>query len=350
MKRYDPRLEYIEACAAKLVELEYSNDVVAHNRNLEDQINTDPDMMDLQPEIQWYMRPYLIDFLIDSHYSMRLQPETLFLAISILDRYCSVRVVFKKHYQLVGCTALWIAAKYEEKKSRIPQLKELCRLCCGAYEEDMFLQMERHVLSTLEWSIGLPTVESFLSPLLAAAQHTTSVVGHVARYLCELSLFHRCFLGYPPSTIATAAHAMAQYMLGHLSSLPSGLTCHQIQCINYFTSFIKTPSASLTKKYSKPAYGQAAIHVQNILTQQAQQQALAMPPTPPPVSMTMLTPPPPLSSGSGASSPYTPESPTNSDHLTPPHTPSSMAMNRAYAKVQAIDPRYAYPHLEMDIA
>lgn len=60
------------------------------------------ELIDMQPELEWYMRPYLVDFLIEIHQQHALRPETLYLAINIVDRYVSKRIVFKKHYQLVG--------------------------------------------------------------------------------------------------------------------------------------------------------------------------------------------------------------------------------------------------------
>jgi hypothetical protein len=66
------------------------------------------------------MRPYLLDFLIEAHQYFQLLPETLFLTINLLDRYCSRRVVYKRHYQLVGCASLPIAAKYGDRKDRVP--------------------------------------------------------------------------------------------------------------------------------------------------------------------------------------------------------------------------------------
>ena len=105
------------------------------------------------------MRPYLLDFLIEAHSAFQLLPESLFLTVNLLDRYCSKRVVYKRHYQLVGCAALLIAAKYGDKKDKVPTIKELKSMCCSLYDDDMFLQMEWHVLSTLGWAIGHPTVE-----------------------------------------------------------------------------------------------------------------------------------------------------------------------------------------------
>jgi hypothetical protein len=79
----------------------------------------DASLIDMQCQIQWFMRPYLIDFLIEPNAAFGPLPETLFLTVNLLGRYCSKRVVYKQHYQLVGCAALLIAAKYGDKKDRV---------------------------------------------------------------------------------------------------------------------------------------------------------------------------------------------------------------------------------------
>ncbi|KAJ9413531.1 hypothetical protein FOXG_21481 [Fusarium oxysporum f. sp. lycopersici 4287] len=141
-------------------------------------------LIDMQDDIQWFMRPYLIDFLIEAHAAFGLLPETLFLTVNLLDRYCSKRVVYKQHYQLVGCAALLIAAKYCDKKDRVPQIHELNNMCCGLYEAGMFTEMEMHVVNTLDWAIG-PTTVGF-SQLMVAEEGDDQEVAHVATYLCEM--------------------------------------------------------------------------------------------------------------------------------------------------------------------
>ena len=104
---------------SRLAADEYLEDIMAHVRRMEDETLPDVALIDLQREIQWFMRPYLIDFLVEAHAAFALLPETLFLTVNLLDRYCAKRVVYKQHYQLVGCAALLIAAKYAcEKRVR----------------------------------------------------------------------------------------------------------------------------------------------------------------------------------------------------------------------------------------
>lgn len=179
------------------------------------------EMIAMQPEIKWYMRPFLLDFLLEVHQTFRLDPQTLFLALSLVDRYCSKRVVFKRHYQLVGCTALWLAAKYEDKKSRVPTLKELVIMCREAYDEGTFVQMERHILSTLDWCVSHASLEDCLQMSLGSALQSpiSHKIEQIARFLCELSLYNRTLLQVPASLVSTTAHLMACSALGSYSAV-----------------------------------------------------------------------------------------------------------------------------------
>ena len=169
--------------------------------------------MDMQPELQWFMRPYLIDFLVEVHSQFRLRPEVLYLAMNIVDRYVSKRVVYKKHYQLVGCAALWIAAKFEDAKDKVPLVKELAEMCCKAYDESAFIQMEGHVLSTIGWVIGHPSAEAWLRMYSDNAQEEPKVA-QIARFVMEITLFHREFVGTHSAIIAGAAITLARYICG----------------------------------------------------------------------------------------------------------------------------------------
>ncbi|CAI5759941.1 unnamed protein product [Candida verbasci] len=230
---YSIMLEMLENQSNRILTNEYYTEIVQTLSNLESLTSINPSMIDLQPEIQWFMRPFLLDFLLELHSSFKLQPQTLFLCMNIIDRYCSKRIVFKRHYQLVGCTALWIAGKYEDKKSRVPTLKELTIMCRNAYDEEMFVQMEMHILSTLEWTISHPTLEDCLQLSIRTlnvtnsnitpckynnnqannSTSTLSAITAVGRFLCELSLYDKFFLSVPTSLTAITSNLLACSML-----------------------------------------------------------------------------------------------------------------------------------------
>jgi hypothetical protein len=236
---YHPALELLETEANRICTKEYEQDICNYLSVVENNSYINCSMIDLQPEIQWYMRPFLLDFLVEIHQSFRLHPQTLFLAVNIIDKYCSKRVVFKRHYQLVGSTALWLAAKYEDKKSRVPTLKELTIMCRNAYDAEMFVQMEKHILSTLDWCLNFTSLEDCLqislNKSLRFLNETPKKVGlksyqksnlqtkivTLSRFFCELSLYERNYLQFPSSLISIACHLLASRMFNSESGVNS---------------------------------------------------------------------------------------------------------------------------------
>lgn len=264
------RHQILEREMQTLFELEYQDEVVEYMHEMDNQTKPIVETIDLQPELQWYMRPYLIDFLIEIHLQYRLRPETLYLAINVIDRYVSKRVVFKKHYQLVGCAALWIAAKYEDAKERVPSVQELGTMCCGAYEESSFLQMEGHVLSTIGWQLGHPTAEAWLR-LFSIGAHREQIgdleaasTGHLARFMMELTLFHRSYVGLKSSDIAGGALLLSRYILGkprRTSDESEGVLAVARLLDSHLGEHMASISAVVMKKYAHGHFSRASIIV-----------------------------------------------------------------------------------------
>ncbi|GMG40689.1 unnamed protein product [Ambrosiozyma monospora] len=231
-KPYSLKLEAIENYKNKIITNEYLPTITKHMKTLQTNSQVNPAMIDLQPEVKWFMRPYLVNFIIQMHASLKLKPQTLFLCWNIIDRYAAKRIAFKQHYQLIGCVALWIAAKYEDKKSRVPTVSELSLMCSNVYDESMFKEMEIHILSTLGWSLGHTTVEDILQlsvkfsdpdgkekldkPIDSYKSNSPQVSSILAigRYLGELSLYERNYLNYDSTLIGITAHLIACSMLG----------------------------------------------------------------------------------------------------------------------------------------
>jgi hypothetical protein len=216
------------------------------------------------------MRPFLLDFLVEAHSAFQLLPETLFLTINLLDRYCSKRVVYKRHYQLVGCAALLIAAKYGDKKEKVPTIKELKSMCCKLYDDDMFLQMEWHVLSTLGWTIGHPTVDSFLKMAIKDSVYDPETE-NLALYILEIALYHREFVSKQSSTLTLAALALARHILGRPSARPS--VWANSYCDDVFMDLsdkLQDPSPIVSRKYASARHCSVSARVETYLRQKAE--------------------------------------------------------------------------------
>ena len=227
------------------------------------------------------MRPYLIDFLIEAHAAFQLLPETLHLTVNLLDRYCSRRVVYKRHYQLVGCAALLIAAKYGDRKERVPLIRELKSMCCSLYDEEMFTQMEWHVLNTLDWNIGHPAVDTWLQLALKNKDAMEDVeVEHMALYLSEIALYHKDFVQIKASVMARASLALARGILGRPDVNDSHDHIENITIVN-LSDKLSRPSQVLYRKYASPHMSRASASLEHFVRQQELLQLHANPPTPP---------------------------------------------------------------------
>lgn len=216
------------------------------------------------------MRPCLVDFLVEIHFTFRLRPETLYLTLNIVDRYVSRRVVFIKHYQLVGCAALWIAAKFEDAKDRVPTLQDLVAMCHGTYEESAFIQMEGHILDTIQWALGHPTAEAWLRLMCCGGCVEDTKVQHVARFLMEITLFYREFIRYTPSSIALAALTLARFLCDKERNFCDETEeCLDIvdQLDQRLAKHVNGLSEVLVKKYSYAFYSKAATFVVQLYLQ-----------------------------------------------------------------------------------
>jgi len=81
---------------------------------LQEEWQVDYRYMSHQTNINEKMRMILIDWLVEVHVKYKQQPETLFLAVNIVDRYLSRRLVARGRLQLIGIAAMLIASKYEQ--------------------------------------------------------------------------------------------------------------------------------------------------------------------------------------------------------------------------------------------
>jgi hypothetical protein len=103
-----------------------------------------PSYMDAQTEIEWSMRKTLVDWLLQVHLRYHMLPETLWIAINIVDRFLSRRVVSLVKLQLVGVTAMFIASKYEEIMA--PSVEEFAFMTENGYTRDEILKGEKIIL------------------------------------------------------------------------------------------------------------------------------------------------------------------------------------------------------------
>lgn len=189
---------------------EYGDEIFEYMRQLEVKMSPNPHYMDNQHEIQWSMRAVLMDWLVQVHHRFNLLPETLFLCANYIDRFLSCKVVSLGKLQLVGATAIFIAAKYEE--INCPSVQEIVYMVDGGYTVDEILKAERFMLTMLQFELGWPGPMSFLRRISKADDYDLET-RTLAKYFLEVTLMDERFIGSPPSFAAAASHCLARMML-----------------------------------------------------------------------------------------------------------------------------------------
>lgn len=189
---------------------EYVNDIFEYLHQLE--VITLPKKEDLYQHRNIHQnRDILVNWLVKIHNKFGLLPETLYLAINIMDRFLGKELVQLDKLQLVGTSCLFIASKYEEVYS--PSIKHFASETDGACTEDEIKEGEKFILKTLKFNLNYPNPMNFLRRISKADDYDIQS-RTLAKFLLEISLVDFRFIGILPSLCAAAAMFMSRKMLG----------------------------------------------------------------------------------------------------------------------------------------
>ena len=231
-----------------------------------------------QKEINEKMRSILVDWLIDVHFKFGFTDETLFMTISIIDRYLSVCQITRSNFQLLGITALMLACKHEEID--LPKINDFIYITDNAYVKSEVIKMEFDVLSKLNFGFLYPSPIKFFEYL---SFHFNFEKKHhmMGKYLMESFLLDVKNTKYKPSIISCACtyivmkfFKMKNYQESYNKKFYNlDETCekyseHNIkECAKDICLFVdninKTNYQSCVKKYSKPEQENVAVIIMN---------------------------------------------------------------------------------------
>ena len=243
-------------------------------------INPMPDYTYLtrQSEINEKMRSILVDWLIDVHFKFGFTDETLFMTISIIDRYLSISQITRTNFQLLGITALMISCKHEEID--LPKIDDFIYITDNAYVKKEVVKMEEDVLSKLNFAFLYPSPIKFFEYL---SFHFNFEKKHhmMGKYLMESFLLDVKNAKYKPSIISCACayivmkfFKMKNYQESYnkkfynLDETKGKYSEHNIkECAKDICLFVdnvnKTNYQACVKKYSKPEQEKVAVIIMN---------------------------------------------------------------------------------------
>ncbi|KAI8979656.1 cyclin-like protein [Mycotypha africana] len=193
---------------------EYADEIYEHLYDTEVKMLPDANYLNVQsPEFSWGMRSILIDWVIEIHFLFGLMPETLFLAVNIIDRFLSVRQIALGKMQLVGLTALFIASKFEELAS--PLINDYLHMTDNNYNESQMKEAERFILDALDFRLLYPHPLNFIRRICSRDDFNDINVRTLAKYFAEISCLDEKLIAVRPSKIAAASVWLANKMLAY---------------------------------------------------------------------------------------------------------------------------------------
>nr|CAB3228912.1 G1/S-specific cyclin-E1 [Phallusia mammillata] len=240
--------------------------------------------MDKHADLQPRMRSILLDWIMEVCEVYALHRETFYLAVDYIDRYLTnTKNIHKTRLQLVGVTALFIAAKLEEIYP--PKLSDFAYVTDGACTEEEILSQELLMLSTLKWSLSPITAIAWLNVYLQTAhtafspnpnpstafflpQYPQETFVHIAQLL-DLCILDIESLDFNPGVIA--ASALYHFSSRELATQVSGYQFQDIApCVHWLAPFaitVRDTGLQPLKQFKRVADSDAhniQMHVNNI--------------------------------------------------------------------------------------
>ena len=236
------------------------------------------DYLKNQKEINEKMRSILVDWIIDVHFKFGFTDETLYMTVSIIDRYLTKNQIKRSNFQLLGITALMIACKHEEID--LPKIDDFIYITDNAYIKSEVIKMEEEVLSKLNFEFLYPSPIKFFEYL---SFHFKFDKKHhlMGKYLMETFLLDIKNTKYNPSIISCACAYIVMkffkfpnyyesydkkfYTLDENKDKYSETNikeCAKDICL-FVDNIYRTSYQACIKKYSKPEQEKVAIIIMN---------------------------------------------------------------------------------------
>ena len=158
-------------------------------------------------EISEKSRKILIDWIISVHAKFNLLPNTLFLTINLIDRIIEKNVAYINSFQLLGTTALHIAAKYEEIYP--PEINDYIFISNKAFSKEDVIEMENFILDKLNFDILCISPYLFLDRLYFISRENNIDVYYLSSMFIEFSFLSIEIMKNKQSLIAASMFYLA---------------------------------------------------------------------------------------------------------------------------------------------
>lgn len=206
-------------------------------------------------------RVSLIERLLQDVLSLNLREDTLYLAVSILDRYWSYKAS-ETGQMVLAPSCLAVAAKLEETSELEVEL--LCVTGMNVLLGEPILEMGADILESLKFEIWSPTTVTFLWKFTHMDEDCHPELEKLGCCLAELSLPDYYYVQFVPSMVAASVVFLGKFILNSKKNpwsqtLQSGTGYNPSdlkECVLRLDHFQKDPKNIDALKRSREKFGQ----------------------------------------------------------------------------------------------
>jgi hypothetical protein len=160
------------------------------------------------------MRGVLLNWLVEVHQKYKLMGETYFLMVKLIDLFLAKEPLPRSKLQLLGITALWVAAKYTETY-QVPKIQNLVYICDNAYRPEDILAMEGKLLLTAGFQALVGSSALAFFELVQHHAHLAEKDYWLGRYLLEATTFDLALLRFAPAVLAYSLSFFIKRLRGY---------------------------------------------------------------------------------------------------------------------------------------
>ncbi|XP_024019353.1 cyclin-SDS [Morus notabilis] len=177
-------------------------------------------------DLNLQQRLHMVHWIVQHCKETNLHQETMFLGVSLLDRFLS-KGFFKSErvLQIVGIACIALATRIEENQPYNSVQRKNFIVGNNTYSRCEVVAMEWLVQEVLNFQCFLPTISNFLWFYLKAAKAEEEVEKR-AKYLAVLLLSDQVQMYYMPSTVAAAVVILASLESSDESSIQNVIETH----------------------------------------------------------------------------------------------------------------------------
>ncbi|XP_046443515.1 G2/mitotic-specific cyclin-B2-like isoform X1 [Daphnia pulex] len=192
-----------------------AHDMYLHAKSLESRHCFSPNYLStVGSRVSNEMRATLVNWLVEIHGHLKLEPETLHTAVRLLDATLQHFKVGVNRLQLCGLAVFWLATKLE---SRALSAQDLLYLMCYKGDVLILVRMEQTVLKLLNFQLQVADPIFFLNRLMLYDENGQSEEFYNTCNYCMDSVLHDITtVDIPASELASAALLAGRMIDGHL--------------------------------------------------------------------------------------------------------------------------------------